>query len=970
MASDAGLPGTPMPVQNSQVVELLEPGPEPEPEPEPGPEPEPEPEPEPGPEPEAEPEMGSRRPRALPTVPPAADFLATNRKSSQRTNPSNSEHEPFRHGEIFFEGTGTVTKFLIVPDGVEEPEEVLRVMLGDWGMPMPSMTISVNSVDGDYFDPTSAKRPNKHEYWETWPEVWGAPDEPGQKAAKLKFKIRMTEMMYGVCRAAAESGGWIVSQLCKPSGSNLSGAIVDPGVTHFKSVRQGQASSLINVGFSVTKSVAAEPGEYVDTSPTTRPKTWFSSHGSRDVELDAESRKIWKALVLRLNPENAVPLTGPDAQKAPKSQLVYPVLGQLGEPDAHNTEGTDGMLLRQSCSHLVLSNSTLLNQRLKILTEDLVPHVKVIVSGKYNTWTNSLTAAARGAQIILLNNSGKAVNGMVKAVQHRRWLDQSSTKQCGIDGEAEKAKKDKAARQAKLATLSLSELCKLALHAGIDIAPALDAVRPAGGDSPKDILQQLLMEDGENMLEFPESVKASSFIIFDAATDSADRVIERLTSALATVGGDEFREMGFAQTEQQRLKYAWELCVLYRHNALGMERYSRMLDRLIVLVSFLTTLCAVLLSAGDARGADAEIRSSMHMVDGSIALATGWQKFFVVACAVVPMLYSFLLAVNHKFSYKKRWAMLSVAAERVCSEIYLYRARVGDYKQRTKNAKLAELVNEYEEAMRRGTDAVVSRFRSSNGSKSRTAAERTSGMNSREVFNQNVQLLQSELMSSEIKMTSMRKPPQNATKALLHDRLYPFVDASTIADDKVDAPDRPGKSALLEEGLSDFSLLGTVIDIDVQDDGVGLISADDYMKFRLLPAISRLNSSIPAHERWNNVSQTLILLGTMLAAIFGLIGLYLWIPLVVGFVAGVDSLVHSDQTSARLVGTNGSLTQLKGLRIWWQSLSRTQQSLLSNKAQLVQSSEEAIISEVSAWTQGVLRKNRKVEAEEDEERNL
>jgi hypothetical protein len=33
---------------------------------------------------------------------------------------------------VLFEGTGTVTKFLIVPDHVKEPEEILRVMLDDW----------------------------------------------------------------------------------------------------------------------------------------------------------------------------------------------------------------------------------------------------------------------------------------------------------------------------------------------------------------------------------------------------------------------------------------------------------------------------------------------------------------------------------------------------------------------------------------------------------------------------------------------------------------------------------------------------------------------------------------------------------------------------------------------------------------------------------------------------------------------
>ena len=73
------------------------------------------------------------------------------------------------------------------------------------------------------------------------------------------------------------------------------------------------------------------------------------------------------------------------------------------------------------------------------------------------------------------------------------------------------------------------------------------------------------------------------------------------------------------------------------------------------------------------------------------------------------------------------------------------------------------------------------------------------------------------------------------------------------------------------------------------------------------------------------------------------------------------------------MGANGALTQLKNLRIWWQSLSRTQQLLPHSKAQLVLSAEEAIESELNAWTQGVLRKKRNppvdaaAPAEEDDE---
>ena len=84
-------------------------------------------------------------------------------------------------------------------------------------------------------------------------------------------------------------------------------------------------------------------------------------------------------------------------------------------------------------------------------------------------------------------------------------------------------------------------------------------------------------------------------------------------------------------------------------------------------------------------------------------------------------------------------------------------------------------------------------------------------------------------------------------------------------------------------------------------------------------------------------------------------------------VACIESLSSFDQTSARLEGANGALTRLKTLRIWWQSLSRTQQKMPQNKETLIVASEEAIEAEVGAWTQGMLRKKTKVDAAEEEE---
>ena len=112
-------------------------------------------------------------------------------------------------------------------------------------------------------------------------------------------------------------------------------------------------------------------------------------------------------------------------------------------------------------------------------------------------------------------------------------------------------------------------------------------------------------------MQLPESVATSSFLVFDALKDTPDRVIERLTSALVLNGGDDVKEMGFQETKQPRLQYAWELCLLFRHNAELVESKARWVQRLITLAAFLTAFCAVLLNASnEARLDDALAQSA------------------------------------------------------------------------------------------------------------------------------------------------------------------------------------------------------------------------------------------------------------------------------------------------------------------------------------------------------------------------
>ena len=195
------------------------------------------------PEPEPEPEPDYRT---------AAYALRKINADACKRSVVSEKQQQWRHGEILFEDTNTVTKFLVVPDHVSDPKEVLRVMLGDWGLPMPNMTISVHSKGGDPMVPVETeasrkdtRKPAKH--WDKFPPALFGED---QDAARQKFSSRVEDMMYGICCAAAESKGWIVSGEGLRTGGDWCGGLADFGVRKFCQTRQGDAADLVNLALA------------------------------------------------------------------------------------------------------------------------------------------------------------------------------------------------------------------------------------------------------------------------------------------------------------------------------------------------------------------------------------------------------------------------------------------------------------------------------------------------------------------------------------------------------------------------------------------------------------------------------------------------------------------------------------------------------------------------------------------------
>ena len=116
---------------------------------------EPAPAPGPAPEPAPEPMAASRESEKEQRAGPIINAEALKRPSERAAVVEKPQE--WRHGEIYFAGTGVVSKFLVVPDHIVDPEQVLQVMLGSWGVPMPNMTISVHTAPGNPSRPVDSR---------------------------------------------------------------------------------------------------------------------------------------------------------------------------------------------------------------------------------------------------------------------------------------------------------------------------------------------------------------------------------------------------------------------------------------------------------------------------------------------------------------------------------------------------------------------------------------------------------------------------------------------------------------------------------------------------------------------------------------------------------------------------------------------------------------------------------------------
>jgi len=139
------------------------------------------------------------------------------------------------------------------------------------------------------------------------------------------------------------------------------------------------------------------------------------------------------------------------------------------------------------------------------------------------------------------------------------------------------------------------------------------------------------------------------------------------------------------------------------------------------------------------------------------------------------------------------------------------------------------------------------------------------------------------------------------------------------------------------------------------DDGLSLLSADDYVAFRVHPTMVELKRLSWSHERVVYLLEMLRLLATMGAVLAALLQKAMLVTLVVAFVASITHVLDYHQFTARLQAVNAALGDLRNLMTWWESLDMVEKRMRPVKEHLVEVTEAAARSDFLLWASRTCR---------------
>ncbi|KAK3246516.1 hypothetical protein CYMTET_43950 [Cymbomonas tetramitiformis] len=393
-----------------------------------------------------------------------------------------------------------------------------------------------------------------------------------------------------------------------------------------------------------------------------------------------------------------------------------------------------------------------------------------------------------------------------------------------------------------------------------------------------------------------ELVNDGNFLVFDLFKQDITDIRLLITQCLCVMPEDDN-----GQIDKTILLTAWRTYQLYHHNANRQKQASKAIRMLLISMQMLSTVSTVL-------------NAQFLLNDTYEEDVTGeWmkQKFYYLII-VVPVIVGVIQAMHSKFNPSSKWLMLRSCAQKVRSEIYMYRMRVQHYAKAatsvSKDTRTVQLAKSLEE-------------------------------------------ISKELVASDVNSSALLKPGGAEFKTLLEKLKARSIEPMQHSERRLPAKMGAGGNSVHTmhrvPSLTEKSQKRDEENLE-GDDAVSRMMPEEYLAYRIMPEIAYYNQKSPKVEFRLNALQVASYILSALGAILATIHLELYVVITVTIAGVLTTITEQFQYQTKLIKSNRAVNELQSIHTWWRSLSAVGKASPVNVRKLVMDTEGVLENECAS----------------------
>lgn len=626
-------------------------------------------------------------------------------------------------------------------------------------------------------------------------------------------------------------------------------------------------------------------------------------------------------------------------------------------------------------THLLIFESAHEKARFAQELLDLVPDILLAFGDITRTAMKSVfDNTLAGSPIVLLKHTGENVDALCRMFKHVREhiakVEYEKKLAAKADAKKEKKKKKKLLQMVEKVGTEVAVLNPLT--PGPEQEETIQKQQPATGNQVINIPP--IPDEQDDLIRlfintWPSNFNGQSVVLADPLLLNGPAFQKRI---LASITATFDLKMGGEDTQNAKrkaLQYAWSFYdIAHKHSKLR-KRSAENLHLQLVIFTLVSIIASVLYD---------------QAYGGGGSPTGGFQLFVFVMTILLPLYITSLKQESDNNNPVVRWAAFRVAAARLESEIFKFRAQVGPYRAADKTERSMQEPLRHFSKKTQDIWLGIKQFLHDDGMEisdnfweygdSTPATSASKGKKLPKPKQKGK--IKSFFSTISARLPTLKKTkvdaaddvPANETTPILGDT---FMDETFIGNIQEkhsgDAQEEtsPGKmESNLAEDVSSVSSSQSSSIVEMPpdeedpveepfvDDRYSPLTAEQYIDCRMKGNMRSKADDLQLMVGRNSKISKTIKLVTIFSGATAALSLQWAVPIVLGVTAALGTGQEFRKYTRRIELGNVMVVQLNELKLWWIGLSMYQRQLPHNKDRLIQNAEHIIITEIASSFDG------------------